>query len=250
MHPTAILDLFDSLVQPVTRAVQEVDDLQAAGERPGQYALDLVADGLILGPLVDAGLGVLSEESGTIEGVGDVTVVVDPVDGSTNASLGLPWYALSLCAVDADGAVAALVANLASGTTYRAVRHEGATREGNPLRPPPPVALADAIIGVSGLPPRSLGWAQYRAYGAAALDLCAVAAGELHGFVDCTADAHGVWDYAAAMLICAEVGVAVVDADHRDLLVLDHGIRRTPVAAPAPLLDELLAARAAVFPAR
>ncbi|MGI9601095.1 MAG: inositol monophosphatase family protein, partial [Acidimicrobiales bacterium] len=82
---------------------------------------------------------------------------------------------------------------------------------------------------------------------AAALDLCAVASGELHGFVDCTADAHGVWDYAAAMLICREVGVDMVDASGRDLLVLDHEARRTPVAAAQPLLGQLLEARASVF---
>ncbi len=30
-------------------------------------------------------------------------VVIDPVDGSTNASQGIPWFATSLCAVDAEG---------------------------------------------------------------------------------------------------------------------------------------------------
>ena len=32
-----------------------------------------------------------------------VCVVLDPVDGSTNASRGLPCWATSLCALDADG---------------------------------------------------------------------------------------------------------------------------------------------------
>ena len=57
-------------------------------------------------------------------------------------------------------------------------------------------------------------------------------------------DAHGVWDYLAASLICAEAGVRVVDAAGRDLVVLDHAARRTPVAAATPeLLDALLAIR-------
>ena len=44
---------------------------------------------------------VLSEESGRT-GVddSDVVVVVDPLDGSTNAARGIPWFATSLCAVD------------------------------------------------------------------------------------------------------------------------------------------------------
>jgi fructose-1,6-bisphosphatase/inositol monophosphatase family enzyme len=80
--------------------------------------------------------------------------------------------------------------------------------------------------------------------GASALDLCLVAAGTLDGYVDCVADAHGVWDYAAATLICAEAGVPVVDAHGRDLIHLDPSARRTPVAAATPaLLDQLVAAR-------
>ncbi|MDH3707456.1 MAG: hypothetical protein OES57_15415 [Acidimicrobiia bacterium] len=247
MRPPDVLTLFDSLVAPVTTALETLDDRGASGDRPGQYALDLVADGELLGPLVDAGLGVLSEESGVIDGTGPYTVVVDPVDGSTNASLGLPWFALSLCAVDVDGPAAALVANLATGRCFRAVRGEGATDDGASMSTPASVPLGEAVVGISGLPSESLGWGQFRAHGAAALDLCSVAAGELHGFVDCLADAHGVWDYAAAVLICREIGVEVVDAHGRDLLVLDPAARRTPVAAPAPLLDDLLAARARVL---
>jgi fructose-1,6-bisphosphatase/inositol monophosphatase family enzyme len=53
-----------------------------------------------------------------------------------------------------------------------------------------------------------------------------------------------VWDYLAASLICAEAGVRIVDAADRDLVVLDHAARRTPVAAATPeLLDALLAIR-------
>jgi hypothetical protein len=45
--------------------------------------------------------------------------------------------------------------------------------------------------------------------------------------------------------VCLEAGAPVVDAERRDLVVLDHDARRTPVAAATPaLLDELVAARA------
>jgi fructose-1,6-bisphosphatase/inositol monophosphatase family enzyme len=52
-----------------------------------------------------------------------------------------------------------------------------------------------------------------------------------------------VWDFLGAALVCEEVGVGVVDAGGRDLVVLDHDARRVPVAAPEPLLAELLAMR-------
>ena len=106
------------------------------------------------------------------------------------------------------------------------------------------VEPAGAIVGISGLPGARYGWAQFRALGAVALDLCLVAAGTFDAFVDMSPDAHGVWDYLAGTLICREAGAVVVDALGRQLTVLDHDARRTPVAAATPqLLDALLAVR-------
>ena len=51
----------------VTDALAGFDDWLAAGQRPTQYALDLVADGPVTSFLLDAGFGVLSEESGCAE---------------------------------------------------------------------------------------------------------------------------------------------------------------------------------------
>jgi len=101
-----------------------------------------------------------------------------------------------------------------------------------------------AIVGLSGFPPRWLGWKQYRALGAAALDLCAVACGTLDGYVDCSRDAHGVWDYLGGALVCQEAGAVVADAFSRQLVLRSVTEKRTPVAAATPpLLQELMAAR-------
>ncbi len=130
----------------------------------------------------EAGVGVLSEESGTRGSDRGLVVVVDPVDGSTNASQGVPWYATSLCAVDADGPRAALVVDQASGVRFEAVRGGGARKDGVPVTPSGCDRLEDAIVAFSGYPPRHYGWNQYRCLGAAALDLCAVAEGVLDGY--------------------------------------------------------------------
>ena len=100
------------------------------------------------------------------------------------------------------------------------------------------VTLDESIIAVSGLPSHHFGWRQFRAMGASALDICAVARGAFDAFADMSPDAHGVWDYAGAMLVLMEAGGVIVDALGRDLIVLDHDARRTPVAASDP---ELLA---------
>src|SRR5439155_4280939 len=104
-----------------------------------------------------AGLAVLSEESG-MTGNGTVVVVLDPVDGSTNASRQLPWFATSLCAVDGDGPRAAVVVNQATGERYEAVRGGGARRDGKPIAPSTCATVEDSIVGISGLPPLNLGW--------------------------------------------------------------------------------------------
>ncbi len=239
-----MMGLLDETAAAVAGALEGLPDWGLAGTRPGQYRSDLAADEAALAVLSRAGVGVLSEESGRHWPEAPLTVVIDPVDGSTNASRRVPWFATSLCAVDADGARAALVVDLASGIRYQAVRGGGATRNGEPIGPSSARSLDDSLVALSGYPPHHLGWRQFRALGAAALDLCAVACGVLDGYVDCLADAHGPWDYLGGMLVCREAGAPVVDAHGRELTVLDHDDRRTPIAAATPeLLDELLAAR-------
>ena len=241
----------DDLLTTLHRVADEIAgtlgalaDWSLAGTRPGQYLSDLAADEVAVRALSAEGLGVLSEETGLHGADRDVIVVVDPLDGSTNAHRGVPWFATSLCAVDDQGPRAAVVANLASGVRYEAVRGGGAFRDGTAIAPSGVARPDEAIVGLSGWPDRHLGWRQHRALGAAALDLCAVADGTLDAFVDCSVDAHGSWDYLGGLLVCREAGAVVVDALGRDLVVLEHDARRTPVAAAtAPLLDALLAAR-------
>lgn len=252
IDPTRILELFDTLSGELADALAELDDWGLSGTKPGQYNHDVVADELLLQPLLAEGFRVLTEESGLVEPEAvqheGISLVVDPVDGSTNASHGLPWYATSLCAVDGDGALAAHVVNLATGRRFQAVRGEGIEVDAEQpddraFQPSDCVELSDALVAFSGLPPSHGGWRQYRAYGAAALDICAVAGGSFDGFVDIDS-AHGVWDYIGAQLICQEAGGIVADGLGRDLVTLDAEARRAPIAAATPeLLDQLIAMR-------
>ena len=156
----------------------------------------------------------------------------------------MPWFATSLCLVGDDGPAVSMVVNQASGQRWWATRGGGAWCDGVALRPSGRSGLAGAVVGVSAAPPPAPGWWQFRALGASALDLCLVAAGTLDGFVDCGVDQHGPWDYLGALLICEEAGAVIADASGRDLVVLEHEARRTPVAAATPeLLAELLEVR-------
>jgi myo-inositol-1(or 4)-monophosphatase len=239
-----LVDLLHDAASAIGDALGDLDDWGLAGTRAGQYHSDLAADAAALSVLGQGGVGVLSEESGLHDADRDVVVVMDPLDGSTNASRGIPWYATSLCAVDRDGPRAAVVVDLPRSRRYVAVRGGGATLDGKPLAPSGVTSLRSSVVGLSGFPPAWLGWKQYRALGAMALDLCAVADGTLDGYIDCSASAHGPWDYLGALLVCQETGVAIGDAFGRDLVVLAHDARRTPIAGATPeLFAEATAAR-------
>lgn len=247
----AILYALRNVAHVAQLTISAARDWSLTGQQQGQYAADVMVNDAVVAALREFGWGVLSEESGatgfdaaTTADLGDqLVVIVDPVDGSTNASRGIAWHAVSLCCVDADGARVAVVAQLAQPhTEYAAIRGRGAWKNGEQIRRHEPRAFDQSVVGVSGPPPHEPGWWQFRANGAAALDLCLVADGSLDGYLDC--DQHGVWDYAGALLVCRESGVEVVDVFGRDLIPLRHAERRTPVAAASPeSLARLIALR-------
>src|SRR5439155_7552042 len=128
-------------------------------ERDGQYHLDTVADAAVLPVLAELPVRVLSEESGwTGAPDADVTVVVDPVDGSTNCSRGIPYWGISLCAIDADGPLCAYVENGATGARYTAVTGEGAWLDGEPLAPSDVTEVERAVVAIVGMPPTTPPW--------------------------------------------------------------------------------------------
>jgi myo-inositol-1(or 4)-monophosphatase len=224
----------------VRDSVAKAVDWDTPGGRAEQYHVDLVADAVAVEFLTRAGLDVLSEESGRHIAGSGVTVIVDPIDGSSNAIRGLPWFATSLCAVDRDGAIAAVVLDLTHGTLYDAQRGAGARADGVRIQASDCTRLADAYVAYSGSPHQPIGWASSRALGSIALALCYVAAGSLDGFVDFDVDVHGCWDYAGALFICQEASAHATETLGRPLLVVEHAARRSPVvAATTPLLAEL-----------
>ena len=242
MGPQRLLSVLDDAAIAVRRAL---DGLDAARRRertdvPGQYLLDVEADAAALPVLLGAGLRVLSEESGL---QGDATaahtVVVDPVDGSTNCARDIAYYATSMCVLDADGPLVALVLNQATGSRTVAQRDAGAFRDGVRLHASRVTRVEESVVALSGIPGRVLPWRQHRTLGSVALTLCEVAAGGIDGYADLGAW-HAPWDYLGAALACAESGATVADVRGAPLAVVDGVARRQLLAAGTPeLLDAL-----------
>lgn len=156
------------------------------------------------------------------EGSGDAATarwVVDPIDGTVNYLYGLPWYAISIAAVADGETVAGAIAEPAAGRLWSAGRGDGATCDGRPLAVATTTDLSQSLVG-TGFAYRAERRARQarlvaemlpqvrdvRRAGAAALDLCAVAAGWLDGYLE-----HGCswWDWAAGTLIAREAGAVV-----------------------------------------
>jgi len=234
-----------SLLTPLRDCAQEIGALVTSGRHEGlsglrtsQYRLDIVADEVALRVLHGAGFRVVSEESG-ISGEGEYTVVVDPIDGSTNCDHGIPFFATSLAVLRENELVAALVMNHATGTIFEAEAGGGAERDGASIVPSDQRDLSQAIVGFSGLPSRHLGWAQYRALGAASLEICLVADGSLDAYTVAHGSTLNPWDYLGGLLVAKEAGAFVDDYDDEEL-VTDERVRRRPIfAATTELLATL-----------
>jgi fructose-1,6-bisphosphatase/inositol monophosphatase family enzyme len=240
VEPVRLLDVLDDAVSAVRDALDQLEDWGPAGTKPGQYRLDLAADGAALPVLHGVGLAVLSEESGkTGGGTSGLLAVIDPVDGSTNAHRGVPFYATSICVLDGEGPLVSLVVNQATGVRYAATRGGGAECDGRPIASSVCTDLEHAIVGISGFPGTYPGWAQFRALGAASLECCAVAHGVLDAYLTAGRSTLFGWDYLAGLLICREAGAAARERDGQDLIVREPVRRRVIVAATSTLADRL-----------
>jgi myo-inositol-1(or 4)-monophosphatase len=173
--------------------------------------------------------GFLGEELGSAAPHGSagrpsVRWVIDPIDGTVNYVYGLPMWAVSIAAeVDGD-VVAGVVEVPLLRRRYTATRGGGAQVNGVPLHASRCDTLGQALLATGfGYDParraeqgaavaRLLPTVRdVRRLGAASLDLCLLAAGE----VDCYYERGlGEHDRAAGLLIAHEAGAVVgVDAD-------------------------------------
>lgn len=166
---------------------------------------------------------VVGEEGDGQDGAGTsgVTWWVDPIDGTTNYVYDHPGYAVSIAAAVDGVTVAGVVADPTHDRTYHARLGGGAvcTPGRGPSRtlrlgPPPPLERALVATGfgydarrrgeqgrvVADLLPRVR---DIRRMGAAAVDLCSVAAGRVDAYYE---TGLSIWDLAAGALVATEAG--------------------------------------------
>jgi myo-inositol-1(or 4)-monophosphatase len=229
----------------------------AGGDQLSQ--VDLKAERAIINVLKENGVSftLISEESG-IEEFGSAPtecyVTVDPIDGSTNLTRGIPFYATSI-AVSSEPTLSsvhsALVTDLYHNVTYSGQKRGGALRNGRKICPSTLQTLEEAVVGadlntykVEAVAPRLTALIKeakhVRHFGANALELCYVADGTIDAFIDIRGKLRTT-DIAAASLILKETGAKITTPEGQPLsATLDPKERLSFVAAANSRIHKII----------
>ncbi len=207
----------------INRAALDIDLLKVNTKGPNDFVteVDRAAEDAIVAILLEAypGHGILAEESGRAHGAkdSDYVWIVDPLDGTTNFIHGFPVYAVSIGLAYRGQVQQAVVYDPSRNDLFYASRGRGAFLNDRRLRVSKRTRISDSLIG-TGFPFRKgdnfkrylkmfeevmQSCAGLRRPGAAALDLCYVAAGWYDAFFE---TGLSPWDVAAGSLIVSEAG--------------------------------------------
>jgi fructose-1,6-bisphosphatase/inositol monophosphatase family enzyme len=232
---------YQDILRIIARRVREADQALPAtydkGEELGQGAdgtpttsIDKIAEDVILDYVRDNDLpfNVLSEEIGFVDRKQKKTLVVDPIDGTHNSVLGLPFYSVSLAIgtrslLDVESA---LVQNLVTGDIYSAEKGKGARFNGDRIKTrafSPYRSVFLVYIGkYSSIENFEVARSavRARALGCASLAMCLVAHGKADAYyMNCEVYERSirVVDIAASALILREAGGEIIDLNGKAL---------------------------------
>ena len=184
--------------------------------------MDMAAENALDNALVTRGLSarIISEELGdrTVGKRPEFMLVFDPIDGSTNATCGIPFFCTSIAYTEKtdiatfDDITKAVICDIRDNT-YSAEQGKGAFLNGKRItgrkrgsRPKPVVSVYS--YGVPHVPPGLIELEKsiiVRALGSIALDMCYTADGTLDGVID-TRGLVSSYDIMASALILKEAG--------------------------------------------
>jgi myo-inositol-1(or 4)-monophosphatase len=209
---------------------------------------DRASEALIVGAIREARPddALVGEEGTRTPGTSGIHWLIDPIDGTTNFLYGLPGYAVSIAACTDDGsevgrAEVGAVFIPSTDELFTAVRGRGAWLDGSPIRCSDTSDLSLALVATGfnyqaeRRGPQARRVAELlplvrdiRRLGAAAPDLCYVAAGRVDAYFE---EFLGPWDLAAGELIAREAG-CVSSALHGGLVMPSSTLVANPQLHP------------------
>ncbi|WP_421886249.1 inositol monophosphatase family protein [Methylibium sp.] len=207
----------------INRASLDIERVTVTAKSHNDFVteVDQAAEAAIIETLLGAypGHGILAEETGRTHGAkdSDYLWIIDPLDGTTNFIHGFPVYAVSIALAFRGQIQQAVVYDPSRNDLFYASKGRGAFLNDKRLRVSKRSRLLESLIG-TGFPFRKgdnfkrylkmfeevmQHCAGLRRPGAAALDLCYVAAGWYDGFFE---TGLNPWDIAAGSLMITEAG--------------------------------------------
>lgn len=162
--------------------------------------------------------------------------VIDPLDGTRNYALGIPWFCISIALVARGKTVLGVVYDPIRGETFCAEAGKGAYLNGKEIRCAQKMEMEQAVVAMGFLPARHKDNPRLavpmlirlhpmietvRVMGAAALNLAYVACGRvdiaLHDLVS-------AWDILAGALLIEEAGGIVTDFIGQPITTISRSI--------------------------
>lgn len=193
---------------------------------------------------------IIDEEAGVIDNGSDYTVVIDPIDGTSNFANALPFFGVFIGILRHSTPVAGAIGLPAFGDIYTAEKGKGAFRNGEPLHVGDVNELKNALVayGIDGHQERpDSTHAEIRLLGDivlavrnlrssnSAFDIAAVADGRYGLFLNQTTK---IWDNVAAHIVIEEAGGLYTDfwgnpIDYTDALARAQDNYTVCAGAPA-----------------
>ena len=218
-----VINIFEKAVRKAGRGIMrdfgELENLQIQSKNLGDFVTnaDLKSEDILLDTLkyYYPESSFISEERGKIEG-NDETIIIDPIDGTTNFIHGIPIVGIVVSKIINNEVVDGVIFNPITNEFYWASKGKGAWCNNKRLRVSKRNTLSDCVIG-TGMPHANRTYKNYlneidqvsinssgiRSMGSIAIDLAYVAAGKLDAFWERNVN---LWDVSSGLLLIKEAG--------------------------------------------
>ena len=192
---------------------------------------------------------ILGEEAHSADTASEHLWIIDPIDGTNNFLHGIPQFGVSVAYYRSGQAVCGVILNPARGDNFVTARGHGAFHNGQRVRVSEHRRLDEVLIGLGFYYDRGAMMEAtlsamrelfahnihcIRRQGAATLDLCMVACGQLGAYFEYELSP---WDFAAGRLFVEEAGGQVTTCDGSALPLAKTHILATNGPLHAAMLE-------------
>jgi myo-inositol-1(or 4)-monophosphatase len=243
-----VINIFEKAVRKAGKSIirdfGEVENLQIQSKNLGDFVTssDIKTEKILLETLqyYYPNATYITEESSGIKG-NDETIVIDPIDGTTNFIHGIPLFGIVIGRIFNNEITDGVIFNPILNEFYWASKGKGAWCNNKRLRVSKRQDFMDCIIG-TGIPHANRSYLNYlqeidnvskscsglRRMGAASIDLAFVASGKLDAYWERNLN---LWDVSAGVILVKEAGGKVTqpngdkwDLESKDILVSNLNI--------------------------